>query len=366
MPIYMDRHEIPATITSKDIAKMHQADLKVEHKFNCRGLTYWCDEERKTAFCLVEAPNEQAVHDMHDHAHGKVPHSIIEVESTIVESFLGRISDPVKAQKTELNIINEPAFRILMVTELKKVSLKNSGSKQFNDAIHEYSKSVTAIIKDFRGRIVKQKTNYFLTSFDSVTDAVLCSIAIKNDLIFQKDSHIKLNIGLSAGIPVTDKKGIFEDTIREAEYLCDVAKGQISITSEVKELYESENMNISIDEKNIATLSPSDEYFLSTLMSFIEEQWMSPDLKTSDIYEHLGYSKSKLYREMIAKTGTSPNTFVREYRLNKALELIDKQMGNISEIAFDTGFSSPAYFSKSFLETYGVLPSAYTKQAWYS
>lgn len=362
----MDRHEIPATITAEDIAKMHQADLKIEHEFNCRGLTYWCDEERKTAFCLVEAPNAQAVHDMHDHAHGKVPHSIIEVEGTIVESFLGRISDPVKAQKTELNIINEPAFRILMVTELKRVSLKNSGSKQFNDAIHEYSKSATRIINDFKGSIVKQKTNYFLTSFNSVTDAILCSMAIKKDLNVQKDSDIKLNIGLSAGIPVTDKKGIFEDTIKEAEYLCDVAKGQISITSEVKELYESENMNVSIDENKIAALSPADEVFLSTLMSFIEEKWMSPDLKTSDIYEHLGYSKSKLYREMIAKTGTSPNTFVREYRLNKALELIDKQTGNISEIAFDSGFSSPAYFSKSFLEMYGVLPSVYTKQAWYS
>ncbi len=366
MPIYMDRHEIPATLTAEDIAKMHQADLKIEHKFNCRGLTYWCDEERKMAFCLIEAPNEQAVHAMHDHAHGDVPHSIIEVEGNIVESFLGRISDPAKAQKTELNIINEPAFRILMVTQLKRVSLENSGSKQFNDAIHKYCKSVTGIINDFNGRIVKQETNYFLTSFNSVTDAILCSVSIKNDLNIQKSSDIKLNMGLSAGIPVTDKKGIFEDTIKRAEYLCDVALSQISITSEVKELYESENMNISIAEKGIAALSPSDESFLSVLMSFIEKKWMSSDLKASHIYEHLAYSKSKLYREMVAKTGMAPNTFIREYRLNKALELIDKQMGNISEIAFDTGFSSPAYFSKSFLKTYGVLPSVYTKQAWYS
>ncbi|MEE9363428.1 MAG: nickel-binding protein [Cellulophaga sp.] len=365
MPIYMDRHEIPATITAEDIAKMHHADLKIEHKFNCRGLTYWCDEERKTAFCLVEAPNAQAVHDMHDHAHGDVPHTIIEVESNIVESFLGRISDPVKAKKTKLNIINEPAFRILMVTELKRMSLENSGSKQFNDTIYGCSKSIIEIIKAFNGSIVKQRNNYFLTSFNSVTDAVSCSLEIKKVLQIEQNSEIELNIGLSAGIPVTDKKGIFEDTIKVAEYLSDFVKGSISITSEIKELYESENRNVSLNEE-INTLSPSDEDFLKSLMTFIEENWKQSELKTSDVFKHLGYSKSKLYREMVAMSGKSINTFIREYRLNKALDLIDKQTGNISEIAFDTGFSSPAYFSKSFLETYGVLPSVYTKQAWYS
>ena len=101
-------------------------------------------------------------------------------------------------------------------------------------------------------------------------------------------------------------------------------------------------------------------------MSFIEKNWRQSELKTSDVFTHLGYSKSKLYREMVAISGKSINTFIREYRLNKALDLIDRQTGNISEIAFDTGFNSPAYFSKSFLETYGVLPSIYTKQAWYS
>ncbi len=53
MPIYMDRHDIPEHITAADIAKMHQADLKIEHKFNCRGLTYWCDEERGRHFAWL-------------------------------------------------------------------------------------------------------------------------------------------------------------------------------------------------------------------------------------------------------------------------------------------------------------------------
>lgn len=57
---------------------------------------------------------------MHNHAHGEVPHRIIEVDDSIVESFLGRIEDPVKARNTELNIINDPAFRTIMVVGFNK------------------------------------------------------------------------------------------------------------------------------------------------------------------------------------------------------------------------------------------------------
>ena len=59
--------------------------------------------------------------------------------------------------------------------------------------------------------------------------------------------------------------------------------------------------------------------------------------------------------------GKSPNSFLKEYRLNKALELLDIKMSNISEIAYQTGFSSPTYFSKCFYEAYGMLPSKYNK-----
>ena len=112
MPIYMDRHDISDEITAEHLARMHQEDLKVEHLFGCKGMTYWCDEKRKLAFCLVEAPNSKALEDMHIHAHGGYPHKIIEVDASIVESFLGRIEDPVNTKNTELNIIDDPALEL--------------------------------------------------------------------------------------------------------------------------------------------------------------------------------------------------------------------------------------------------------------
>lgn len=365
MPIYMDRHDVSEGETAENVAQLHQADLKIQHKFNCKGLTYWFDSKRKTAFCLVEAPDKDSIKKMHDHAHGKVPNRIIEVDDSVVESFLGRIEDPEKSQNTELNIINDPAFRTIMVTGIKRLSLKNLTSDQINLIINNHNKSIVKTLNKFKGSIVKQKRDYFLTSFYSVTNAVLCALEIQAVLRVSidnmYDSDIKLNIGLSAGAPVTEKEGIFEDAIKKAERLCDVVKGQIVVSSEVKDLYESENLNSSIDKKYMNALNSNDEKFVNLLMDYTEREWSNTTLNVDDFSRCLGYSKSQLYRKMISITGMSPNNFIKEYRLNKALKLFNKRIENISEIAFETGFNSAPYFSKCFQETFGILPSNYIK-----
>ena len=93
--------------------------------------------------------------------------------------------------------------------------------------------------------------------------------------------------------------------------------------------------------------------------------WASISVNTSlnidDFSHYLGLSKSGLYRKLMAITAKSPSTFLKEYRLCQALELLNKKYMNISEVAFETGFNSPAYFSKCFQETFHVLPSEYIK-----
>ncbi len=123
MPIYMDRHDVSEAVTAENVAELHQQDLKIQDQFGCRGLTYWFDDKRKTAFCLIEAPDEKHLLEMHNNAHGQVPHSIIEVDASIVESFLGRIEDPVKAQNTALNIINVPRFFYSITLKLLQVGI---------------------------------------------------------------------------------------------------------------------------------------------------------------------------------------------------------------------------------------------------
>jgi AraC-like DNA-binding protein len=360
MPIYMDFHELPDGVTAAHVAEMHQADLKIEHKYNCRGLTYWCDEKRQTAFCLIEAPNEQAIVDLHQKAHGAVPQRIIEVNDSIVESFLGRIKDPEKSKNTKLNIINDPAFRTLMVVQLKKKTLRKNSIQTLNAAIRGYSKSITNTVSKNSGRIVREESNTYLISFDSVTNGIQSAIEINKLYNCVITPDLEFKIGISAGIPITSNDKIFEDTIKRASFLSFISKGKIGISQEVRELYESENRNDAIGTE-INSMSVEDEKFVIQLMEYTESIWTNSNTSVNDFYENLGYSKSKLYRTMISIIGKSPNNFLKEFRLQRAVQLLDKQNSTISEIAYTAGFNSPAYFSKCFLEFYGLLPSNYIK-----
>jgi AraC-like DNA-binding protein len=361
MPIYMDRHDVSEGVTAEDLARLHQEDLKIQHEFSCRGFTYWFDGQRKTAFCLIEAPNADAIREMHDKAHGQVPHRVIEVDPILVESFLGRIADPEKTANTELNIINDTGFRTIMVITISRLSLSVGQSAELKSSLDHFHRSITRIINDFSGSVIRHTENYVLVSFESVSHAVKAALDIQSGFGDPKNGFrkntIDLKIGLSAGDPVTDKKLIFQDAIRLAERMCKVVKGEVIVAPGVKEWYDRENPRPLEDRKGICALGAADEQFLGQLMDYTETAWSDTNIKVDDFSKPVGCSKSQLYRKLVSLTGQSPNTFIRDYRLHEALTMLNRNAGNISEIAFETGFSSPSYFSKCFLKKYGHLPS---------
>lgn len=364
----MDLHNVSDSVTAEIVAQIHQEDLKIEHLYGCRGFTYWYDYERKNAFCLIEAPNKKAIMEMHKQAHGDIPNQIIEVDSNIVKSFLGRISDPVKVSDTELNIIKEPAFRILMVIETSNY-LKRIEGNQFNIFTQKFHNSVFKTLKQFKGSIVKQDNTSYLVSFKSVSNAVFCALKVQSNIKYITpkfdESYRNLKIGIASGVPITNKDKIFEDTITLATRMCEIVKDCIVISHEVKSLYEKENRDAFLDNEEIRYLKPSEELFLTNLMDFTETIWRDSSFNVNNFSKKLGHSKSQLYRKLTSLTGKSANIFFRDYRLNKAIKLLHDQKGNISEIAFETGFNSLAYFSKCFKSKFKILPSKYIQQHLY-
>ena len=73
----------------------------------------------------------------------------------------------------------------------------------------------------------------------------------------------------------------------------------------------------------------------------------------------MNMSRSTLYRKIQSLTGDNIVTFIRNVRLKKAISLLNTGEFTISEVAYKVGFSTPRYFSKTFKEVYGVLPSQY-------
>jgi AraC-like DNA-binding protein len=366
MPIYMDRHDLKS-VTAKDVAEAHREDLKIQHHYQCRGLTYWFDEKRGTAFCLIEAPNEVCVKRMHDDAHGLVPHQIIEVEPNVVNAFLGRIEDPHSSNfldDTNQPIINETAYRIIMYISLKEIVVlrsiieSNTAIRMINNARDIFQ----TCMNRYKGREVIKDGKRLIISFTSAASAVMCALEIQNAVKSSSTgwpvSAFNIKISLTAGAPVTDQNGLFGETIQLAERLCKVANmEQVVISSEVRDAYNNEIIDGLAKEIPVQTLSPDDESFINNLVVVTESIWNDPQFDVGAFGKRLGLSRSQFYRKMSSITGLSPNDFIKEFRLQKALNLIENQKGNVAQVAFESGFNNPSYFSKCFRERYGILPS---------
>lgn len=102
-----------------------------------------------------------------------------------------------------------------------------------------------------------------------------------------------------------------------------------------------------------------DDAFLRKFAEQIEAVYADPEYNVEKLSETLGLSRGHLHRKIKELTGTAPVEFLRTYRLNKATQLLRQNAYTVSEVAYRTGFSSPAYFSKCFKAVYGVTPTEY-------
>lgn len=362
MPIYMDVHDARGAEPT-DLAEAHRKDMLIEGKHRCKCMTYWFDEVKGIAFCLIEAPTKTAMIDMHKEAHGLIPHKIIEVNNEIVESFLGRTKDPADAEVNDrgLKVFAESAFRILLVSDiLDPVILKHAiGEKKATDLAGKINSIVRKEIAFYGGSEVEHPGLGFIVSFTSAVKAADCAKAIFKNISAAERKSAGFSIALHGGEPVSKSSKVFGDTIQLASCLCTVesADSRIMISNVVKDLLGKDL--IQKDKKFLLSLSLPDEQFMDMLFAKLQKNWQDPEFTVTEFCRALSMSKSQLYRKTIALWGMSPNQLLNEFKLNRAKELLKKQAVNISQATFDSGFNSPSYFTKCFKKKFGLLPAAY-------
>ncbi len=100
-----------------------------------------------------------------------------------------------------------------------------------------------------------------------------------------------------------------------------------------------------------------EEAFLTRMMNVLEENLGDEDFGVESLSSALNTGRRQLHRKIKALTGETPSDFIRSVRLQRAKQLLEQKAGNVSEIAFQTGFSSLPYFSTAFKEQFGKLPS---------
>jgi len=121
-------------------------------------------------------------------------------------------------------------------------------------------------------------------------------------------------------------------------------------------------------QQNVAKLtqepiaqSSLEDKFLHKLEALIAKHYTEPELDISLLANELAMSERQLQRKIKVILGTTPNNFIKEFRLKKARELLTSG-AQIGRIALDVGFSSQTYFGRCFKESYRCTPKQYQQQ----
>ena len=102
--------------------------------------------------------------------------------------------------------------------------------------------------------------------------------------------------------------------------------------------------------------------FLNKATAVIVENASNDRFGVSELAEELSMSRSNLLRKIKKATNLSASQFIRQVRLEIAMDMLKETSLSVSEISFKVGFGSSSYFIKCFREQYGYPPGEVGKQ----
>jgi TolB-like protein/AraC-like DNA-binding protein len=106
-----------------------------------------------------------------------------------------------------------------------------------------------------------------------------------------------------------------------------------------------------------------DQEFISNLTNIVIANLKDENFGVENLAEESGISRITIYRKLKSIRNQDVSQFIREIRLQRAMRLLQNNVGTASGIAYMVGFGSPAYFNKCFHEYYGYPPGQAKKEA---
>ncbi len=175
-------------------------------------------------------------------------------------------------------------------------------------------------------------------------DIDICHIPVvlltaRNDL----DSKIKgLKLGAEAYVEKPFSFGYLESQILS---LLDNRMREREAFSK-RPLYSSSNMQ----------MNKADKDFVQKIEILMDQHLSNIDFSIEDLASSLNMSRSTLLRKFKSLFNLSPVKFMQLYRLKKAASLIQQGEYRIGEVYPMVGFASNSYFTRVFIEQFGMSP----------
>lgn len=353
MPLYMDIHTVDSDeFSAEDVVKAHMEDLAIQDQFGVKQLKYWVNEQAKTIFCLMEGPDKDACNQVHLKSHGNTACNIIEVADNEYNLFMGQGTDVNDLAKTDSGNL-DPGYRTILLTNIVC----------FSERSNEYFGKIKDLVKEHNGVIVREPTNQIMVTFMYATDAISCASSIMEVLV-SASNNLEFNLAVVSGNPV-DEEGatFFEETKRKIYSLCSLGLNKkLYLDQETIVLSEKELQELKENQNNFTLINNADFAFSLMLYNTINKHYTRSDFNSEELISEIGMSKSQASRKIKSLTGQAPNQLIQESRLQRALSKMSQNYKTISEIAYESGFNSPTYFTRVFKKRFGISPTDFIKQ----
>ena len=113
------------------------------------------------------------------------------------------------------------------------------------------------------------------------------------------------------------------------------------------------------DKSTKVAIESEDEKLMRQVIQIVRKNAGNPNFSVKALAKEVGVSRSYLYNKTLVLFEKPPLQLITDVRLELGKELLEKSTLTISEIAFQSGFNNPKYFTRNFKKKYKKLPSKY-------
>lgn len=280
-----------------------------------------------------------------------------ENHSIIHPNYVSDDSQPVKDESVHINAELSPEKPLVLVVE------DNADLRNF---IHSSLEEEFNVMEAENGELGLKQAK------EAIPDIVISDVMmpVMDGYTFsaylkehEKTSHIPI-VMLTAKAAHEDKMkglkaGVDDYLIKpfNKEELLTRISNLLEIRKQLQKKYSTSTI-IHPSEINEESL---DDKFLKRVVLYIEENIPNELFGVPDLAGYVAMSETQLHRKLKAIVDQPPGQLIRVMRLQRAADLLVQSTGSISEIAYQTGFSDQANFTRSFKKHFGVSPSKYVE-----
>ncbi|MEM0940363.1 MAG: alpha/beta fold hydrolase [Bacteroidota bacterium] len=255
----------------------------------------------------------------------------------------------------------------------------------FSDDTHSNPEElITNVVARYRGRLIKNDHFTLIATFEGPSKAVHCSMDLM-DVLQSVQAQLAIGIHIRE-VAIDETQFVSGETNDFVRSILEKAQpNQILITQTVKYLLSGAGLRFTPQKSTFQTIAgdtlqlftvtdpdhlnsndyvshhplPQTDSFFETVLQCINTHLSDEKLSVETLSKSIGTSERQLQRKLKTITNKSPNQLISSVRLHRAKELLLSDEYNISEVAFQIGFSSPSYFAKRFKKEFGISPSSF-------